>query len=66
VDIELWKLFQKEQIRRRWTSTDMMELILFNAFGHPTLSYAEPEVSEPEEPKAGGKRAKKVAGRRKP
>jgi hypothetical protein len=35
----------------------MMELILFKAFGHPTLSSAEPEGT-----KAGGKRAKSLAG----
>jgi len=67
VDIELWKRFEAERERRRWTATDMMELILFNAFGHPTLSYAEPEVTEPEpeETKTGGKRATKSAGRAK-
>ena len=63
VDIELWKRFEDERIRRRWTATDMMELILFNAFGHPTLSYAETEATEPEKPKARGRRVKKAAGR---
>jgi hypothetical protein len=65
VDIELWKRFEAERERRRWTATDMMELILFNAFGHPTLSYAEPEVSEPERTKTGGKQAKKTSRRAK-
>ena len=65
VDIELWKRFEAERERRRWTATDMMELILFNAFGHPVLSYAEPETPEPEEPKVGGKRSRKAAGRAK-
>lgn len=63
VDIELWKRFEAEQERRRWTAADMMELILFNAFGHPTLSYAEPEVTEPKETKVGAKRTRKAAGK---
>lgn len=58
VDIELWKRFEEERIRRRWTATDMMELILFNAFRHPTLSYAEPEVAKPE-PEASKTRRKR-------
>ena len=67
VDIELWKRFEAERESRRWTATDMMELILFNTFGHPTLSYAEPEVlePEPEEPKIKSKRGKKATGRAK-
>ena len=41
VDVELWNLFEVERVRRRWTASDVMELILYNAFGHPKLSYDE-------------------------
>lgn len=66
LDIELWKRFESERDQRRWGTSDLLELILFNAFGHPTLSYAETQASEPEEPKARGKRVKKAAGGVKP
>jgi hypothetical protein len=66
VDIELWKRFEAERERRRCTATDMMELILFNALGYPTLSCAETEAPEPEEPKTRSKRTRKVAGGTKP
>jgi hypothetical protein len=61
LDIELWKRFEAEKDRRRWEMVDMLELILYNAFGHPALTYGEPEVSEPEpeKPKVKSKRARK-------
>ena len=67
VDTALFKLFEEERLRRRWTATDLMELILFNTFGHPTLSYAEPDVQEPEpeESKSEVKRPGKGPGRTK-
>jgi len=52
---------------RRWTATDMMEHILSKAFGHPTVSYAEPELSEPQaqEPKCEDKQGMTGRGRAK-
>jgi len=62
LDSELWKRFEAEMDRLRWPMADVLELILFNAFGHPALSYAEPEVSEPEKPRARGRRVKEATG----
>lgn len=60
LDIELWKRFEAEMARRRWEIADMLELILYNAFGHPALTYGEPEAAkpEPEKPKTRSKRAR--------
>ena len=58
VDSNLWRLFEQDMKSRRISSSGrMMDVILWNHYGKPTLSYMteskEPEKDKGESPKAG-------------